>query len=145
MGSVLHVELAHMRAKTIMIKEVVICALLTPMLFFLVSHHANGQDSRAINSEEKVVVDSLARAYQQQEAREDAQRQNSENLSDLKADKKETRAKAREAQRVENEANDAARQSRIAYRQEKNAQRARVQADKQAKKAAKAKRKSDNN
>lgn len=120
-------------------------ALLLPVMFFPISHCVNAQDSTARSSDDNARIDSLVKAYEQQELAKDDQRRDSENLSDLKSEKKETQAKAKEAQRVENEANDAARESKIAYRQEKRAQRAREQADKQAKKAAKARTKSDKN
>ena len=95
--------------------------------------------------EENARVDSLANADAKDEMAKDVKRQNSENLSDLKSEKRVTKAKAREAQRVEAEANDAARESRMAYRKEKKAQRVREQADKQSKKAEKARTKSDKN
>lgn len=119
--------------------------LLLSGTFFLVSQRAKAQDSTARSYEDNVRIDSLAKAYEQQELAKSERRENSENLSDLKSEKKETKAKVKEAQRVESEANDAARESKIAYRQEKKAQRAREQADRQAKKAAKARIKSNKN
>jgi hypothetical protein len=68
-----------------------------------------------------------------------------ERLSDAKSDKKATKAKAREAQRVESDANDAARESKDAYRSEKKAQKSRKKADKQAQSAEEARDKSDQN
>lgn len=119
-------------------------ALLLPVMFFLISYPAAAQDSTEMKYEDNARVDSVANANQQQETANEA-RENSENLSDLKAEKKETKAKAREAQRIEDEANDAAMESRMAYRKEKKAQKAREQADKQTKKAAKARTISDRN
>ena len=66
-------------------------------------------------------------------------------MSDLKDERKSTKATAREAKRVERDARSAARESRSAYRTEKKAQKSRTDADKQAKKAVKAKEKSDGN
>jgi hypothetical protein len=126
-------------------KKIMMYALLVPVMFLFTGHCATAQDSTARSNEENVRIDSLAKAYNQTEASKDERRKNSENLSDLKSEKKNTKAKAREAQRVENEANDAERESKIAYRQEKKAQKAREQADKQAKKAANARTKSDKN
>ena len=103
-------------------------------LFFTISHRTTAQDS----SYETARIDSLAKV--QLDKREDAK-----NLSDLKSERKATKAKAKEAQRVVDDADDAARESKIAYRKEKQAQKSREQADKQARKAAKARRKSDKN
>jgi hypothetical protein len=66
-------------------------------------------------------------------------------IADAKVDRKETRAKAKAAKRVERDANDAAKQSRYALRSEQRAQKSRKQADDQAEKASKARDKSDNN
>ena len=68
-----------------------------------------------------------------------------ERMADAKSDKKATKAKAKEAQRVESDANDAARESKNAYRAEKQAQKARRTADKKAKSAEKARDKSNQN
>jgi hypothetical protein len=62
-----------------------------------------------------------------------------DNLSELKSERNDTKAKAKEAQRVERNASDAAREARIAYQTERKAQKARQKADRQAKKAARAK------
>ena len=135
-----------MRAKIYMkSNNVLLYALILSVVFFSSSHQVTAQDSTAAGNQYNAQIDSVAKVYRQQESAKDEQRKNSENLSDLKSDKKETRAKAREAQRIENDANAAARESRVAYRQEKRAQRVREQADKQAKKASKARIKSDNN
>ncbi|MDQ2657312.1 MAG: hypothetical protein M3Y60_07810 [Bacteroidota bacterium] len=66
-------------------------------------------------------------------------------IADYKDDRKDTKAKAREARRVEKEANTAARESRYALRSEKRAQKARKDADKQAERASRARVKSDRN
>jgi hypothetical protein len=66
-------------------------------------------------------------------------------MADAKLDRKQTKAKAKNAQRVENEASDAARESRYAVRAERRAQKSRKQANKQAEKAAKARDKSNSN
>ena len=126
-------------------KKILMYALLLPVMFLFIGHCATAQDSMARSYNEKARIDSLARAYNQQEAVKDQDKRDSNNLSDLKSKKRETKARAKEAQRVEGDANDAARESKIAYRQEKKAQRAREQADKQSKKAATARNKSDKN
>jgi hypothetical protein len=120
-------------------------AVLLSVVVSFIAYSAAAQDSRAMNYDENARVDSLADAYNQQETAKDQERKNSENLSKLRTEKRDTKAKAKEAQRIEAEANDAARESRSAYRKEKKAQKSRVQADKQAKKAAKARRISNGN
>lgn len=66
-------------------------------------------------------------------------------MAEVKNDRKRTKAKAKNAQRIENDANAAARESRYAVRAERRAQKSRQQADKQADKAGKARDKSDKN
>jgi hypothetical protein len=72
-------------------------------------------------------------------------RKDENRISDAKRDKKETKAKAKKAQQVENDANDAARQSKSALRAERRAQKSRKLADKQADKASDARDKSNSN
>lgn len=72
-------------------------------------------------------------------------RKNENRMADAKLDRKQTKAKAKNAQRVESEANDAARESKSALRAERKAQKSRKQADKQAKRASDARDKSDKN
>lgn len=125
-------------------KKIVMYVLVLPAMFLFIGHCAIAQDPTA-GSQDNARIDSMATTYNKQQAVEDQDRKNADNLSDLKSEKRETKAKAKEAQRVEGEANDAARESKIAYRQEKKAQKAREQADKQSKKAARARTKSDKN
>ena len=66
-------------------------------------------------------------------------------MTDVKRERKLSKAKAKEAQRVGREANDAARESNNAFRAEKQAQKARKNADKQAERAAESRDKSDRN
>ena len=120
-------------------------ALLLPVIFFFISYSVAAQDLTAMSYDYNARVDSLANAYKQQETANEQERKDSENLSDLKSEKRETKATAKEAQRVEGEANDAARESKMAYRKEKKAQRTREHAEKQSKKAAKARTISDKN
>lgn len=85
-----------------------------------------------------------------QEAKTDSllevkEKNNSAYLSDLKSKKTDTKAKAKEAQRVERNATNAAVDSRKAYRSERKAQKSRQDADRQAKRAKKSRIKSDNN
>ena len=81
-------------------------------------------------------------------SREEAQAQKEKDattIADYQHDRRATKAKAKEAQRVEKEANTAARESRYALRAEKRAQKARKSADRQAEKASRARVKSDRN
>jgi len=66
-------------------------------------------------------------------------------LQDAKTEQSDTKAKAKEAERIDDEAQDAAKQSKNALKSEKKAQKSRKQADKQAKKAEAARDKSDLN
>jgi hypothetical protein len=125
--------------------KIMMYALLLPVMFLSISYHVAAQDTRTENYDDNARIDSLAKAYGQQETAKEERRKDSDNLSDLKSEKNDTKEKAKEAQRVGDEADDAARESKIAYRQEKKAQRAREQADKQSKKAAKARAKSNKN
>lgn len=114
-------------------------ALVLSVMFLSISHFAAAQDGGDAR------IDSLAKVYVKQETAKDEQRKNSDNLSDLKSDRKETRAKAKQAKRVAADADGAARESKMAYRKERKAQKARKQADKQTKKAADARTKSERN
>jgi hypothetical protein len=86
-------------------------------------------------------------AIREQERKSDevkaAKEHDSDQMTDLRRDKKESKAKASEAKRVQREANDAAKESRSAYKTEKKAQKSRKNADMQAKRAAKAREKSN--
>ena len=131
--------------EAIMKTKRLIYALLLPAMFFCIGYSVAAQDATEMSNYENPRGDSLANAHAKEELAKDQERANAENLSDLKSEKNETKAKAKEAQRVEDDANDAARESRVAYRTEKKAQRVRVQADKQSRKAEKARTKSDKN
>ena len=125
-------------------KKELMYGLLLSATIILSGHSVAAQDSTAMAAEYDARVDSLVSSYERQETADEA-RKNSDNLSDLKAEKRETKANAKEARRVESEATDAARESKMAYRKEKKAQRAREQADRQTKKAVKARTISDQN
>ena len=103
--------------------------------------HAFAQSDSVFTQAQYDRKDSLETvAHQQVQNRNDANR-----MADAKRDRKETKAKAKKAQRIENEANDAARESKNALRAERRAQKSRKQADKQAEKASDARDKSNNN
>jgi hypothetical protein len=127
-----------MKFKTIIILVLSLAALV------LFTSESNGQERTEMSKGEQDRLDSLQTLYKRDEIR--AQREKDENtIADAKQDKRETKAKAKEAQRIEREANDAARESRYALRTEKKAQKARKNADAQAKKALKARNRSDKN
>lgn len=66
-------------------------------------------------------------------------------MADAKIDRRETKAKAIDARRIERDARAAAKESRLAVKSERKAQHSRRQAINQAKKASRARDKSDNN
>jgi hypothetical protein len=88
-------------------------------------------------------ADSLNRISEKE--RQASQAKDESTLADYRYDRNQTKAKAREAQRVESEANAAAKESRNALRSEKKAQRARRDADRQAERASRARIRSDRN
>ena len=90
--------------------------------------------------DKKDSVETIALREEQTQVTKDKNR-----MADAKLDRKQTQAKAENAQRIEKDANAAARESRYAVRAERKAQRSRKQADKQAHKAAQAREKSNNN
>ena len=109
----------------------------------LFTFQLSAQDS-PITRTEYNRMDSLQGAYD----RDEVQTQKAEdlqNMTDAKNDQSETKAKAKEAQRIEGEANDAAKQSKNALKSEKKAQKQRKKADKQADKAKASRDKSNLN
>jgi hypothetical protein len=109
----------------------------------LFSYELLAQDT-PIGSSEYKRMDSVQTVYE----RDQVQTQKSEDLQrlkDAKSERSETKAKAKEADRIEDEANDAAKQSKNALKAEKKAQKLRKEADEQSKKAEEARDKSDRN
>ena len=106
----------------------------------LLSCELYGQEQKEMTGHE---TDSLEQASQREIHAQEIRDKNT--IADYEYDRKQTRATAKRAQRVENEANTAARESRYALRAEKRAQKARRDADKQAEKASRARIKSDKN
>jgi hypothetical protein len=95
--------------------------------------------SQAQRNQKDSVEDATLREAQAQNTKDENR------MADAKLDRKQTKAKAKNAQRIENDANDAARESRYAVRAERRAQKSRKQANKQAEKAAEARDKSNSN
>ena len=109
----------------------------------LLSHKLYAQQQVEPGKDKVAHMDSVQTA-----AHEETQAQKKKDantIAEYQFDRKETKAKAKEAQRVENEANTAARESRYALRSEKRAQKARKDADTQADKASRTRVKSDKN
>lgn len=101
------------------------------------------QDSNVMTQAQRDRKDSVETATHQEVQ---AQNRNDESrMADAKLDRKETKAKAKEARRIENEANDAAHQSKNALKAERKAQKSRKQANQQAQKASNARDKSNKN
>jgi hypothetical protein len=101
------------------------------------------QDRSEMSKREITRMDSLETVSQKEIQ---AQKTKDENtMADFKHDRKQTKAKAKDAQRVERDANAAARESRAALRAEKKAQKSRKDANRQAEKASDARDKSDKN
>lgn len=104
---------------------------------------SKAQAQHEATKDQQRVKDSTDTALAQEVQREKVKDDN--RMADAKLDRKETKAKAKNAQRIENEANTAARESRYAVRSERKAQKSRNAANKQAEKAKNARIKSDKN
>jgi hypothetical protein len=106
----------------------------------LLSFESFGQD---LKTREQARTDSIRKIDQnlqnQQQSKDQYRMDNAKDASN------DTKAKAKEAKRVEQDATNASDQSKKALKQEKRAQKSRSKADQQAKKASKARDKSDNN
>lgn len=109
----------------------------------LFTSHAYAQSSGDMTQIERDKKDSLETVTLIEEQTQITKDEN--RMADAKRDRKRTKAKAENAQRIEKDANNAARESRYALRAERRAQKSRKQADKQAEKAAEARKKSNNN
>ncbi len=103
----------------------------------------SAQDSPVSKFEYKQ-MDSIQAVYERDKA-QTQRAEDVEKMTDAKNEQSETKAKAKEAARIEGEADDAAKQSKNALKSEKKAQKQRKQADKQAEKAEAARDKSDLN
>jgi hypothetical protein len=124
-----------MKANTIFTILVTVVALLP--------RYAHTQDRDTMSKVQIAKMDSTDSANQKADQ---LQKTNDETrMAEVKQDRKQTRAKSKDAQRVEREASDAARESKAAVRTEKKAQKSRKEATKQAKPAADAREKSDKN
>lgn len=120
-----------------------ISSLIALGLFLIVPLCTHAQERDTMSKVEIAKMDSIEsstlRADQLQKTNDEAR------LSEAKLDRKQTRAKSKDAKRVEKEASSAARESRAAVRAEKKAQKSRKDATRQAKRASDARAKSDKN
>jgi hypothetical protein len=122
-------------------KAIIITLGMSAAIFY--AGEVRAQDDSEISKSHQQAKDSLQR-ISANEAR--LQKTNDETrMTAAKHDKKQTKAKAKNARRIENDANTAARESRSAMRAERRAQKSRRQANDQAEKASKARNKSDRN
>ncbi len=102
------------------------------------------EDSSKMTKAEFRRLDSLELA-RNNELRHIQKNADAKSISTLKNKQSDSKAKAKEADRVKSEADDAAKQSKNAYKAERKAQKMRKQADAQAQKATKSREKSDKN
>jgi hypothetical protein len=101
------------------------------------------QDRDNMSKNEIAKMDSTQSANQRADH---LQKTNDDNrMAEAKLDRKQTRAKSKDAKRAEEEASSAARESRAAVRTERRAQKSRKEATRQAKRASDARAKSDKN
>lgn len=119
-------------------KTIILSSAFVALLIANRTQAQNSQLSQGQSQKDSVAAVTL-KETQVQDAR------NESRMADAKRGREQTKAKATNAQRIENDANAAARESRYAVRSERRAQKARKQANKQAVKAAKARDKSDRN
>jgi hypothetical protein len=118
------------------IKTIILALSLVGLSLFVTQAYGQARDEMGKDKQDR--VDSLQQVLDQKGKDEDR-------MAVAKNARKETKAKAREAQRVEQEASDAARESRSALRIERKAQKARKNADRQAQRASKARDRSNKN
>jgi hypothetical protein len=111
-------------------------------MFAIPAYAQDSQEKMTREEHNKVEIQEQERKSEEVKA---AKEHDADQITDLRLDKKETKANATEAKRLGREANEAAKESRHAYKSEKKAQKARKTADKQAKKAEKAREKSNDN
>ncbi len=124
-----------------------ITKIILPLTFgalTLFAVEASAQESTEVTKRQYNQADSTKASYEREEAQTQRQK-DTERMTDVKNERSDTKAKAKEAQRIENDANDAAKESKNALRTEKKAQKARKKADKQANDAKDARDKSNLN
>ncbi|HJZ39948.1 MAG TPA: hypothetical protein VJ203_06260 [Bacteroidales bacterium] len=102
-----------------------------------------GQEPTEMSKHDRERMDSLKKVDIQ--VQEQQRADNKEAMDNAKDANAQSKAKAKEAQRIEQDATNASRESRKALNMEKKAQKARRNADSQTQKASDARDKSDEN
>jgi hypothetical protein len=120
-------------------KATIVTLTMSAISFLAINVHAQEQVSASEQHRQDSVQMASAKDAQIEKTKDEAR------MANVKLDRKQTKAKAKNAQRIENEATDAAQQSKYAVRSERKAQKSRARANKQAEKALKARTKSDKN
>jgi hypothetical protein len=110
---------------------------------FLLPLAAYAQDRSTMSKDQIDKMDSVELATMKAGELQKANDQN--RMDEAKLNRKQTKAKAKDAKRVEEEASNAARESKAELRAEKKAQKSRKEATKQAKTASDARDKSNEN
>jgi hypothetical protein len=123
-------------------KKIFLVLTLTAASLF--TFEAFAQSSQAMSKDQYDSIKSSQADYKRDQIQTQKEK-DAETISDAKADRSDTKARAKEAARIDNEAQDAANQSKKALRAEKKAQKQRKQADRQAEKAETAREKSNLN
>lgn len=123
-------------------KKVLSFLILTAASLF--TFQAIAQSAASMSKAEFDRMDSSQAAYKRDQV-QTQKTSDAEAISNAKADRVDTKAKAKESARIDGEAQDAAKQSKKSLRAEKKAQKQRKQADRQAEKAEAARDKSDLN
>jgi hypothetical protein len=123
------------------LKTISLTLILSALSLF--SYELYGQERTEMSKQERDRLDSLQKVDIQVQEQQKADDKNA--MDDAKSATIQTKAKAKEAQRVERDANAASVESKKALKMEKNAQKARKNADQQSQKASEARDKSDKN
>lgn len=123
-------------------KKIILILTLTAASLFTFQGFA--QSSQALSKNQYDSIEGSQADYKRDQVRTQKDK-DAEAINDAKADKADTKAKAKESARIDNEAQDAAKQSKKALKTERKAQKLRNKADKQADKAETAREKSDLN
>jgi hypothetical protein len=124
--------------------KLIVCAVVMGAALLVTSQVSAQDESDKMTKAEFRRADSLELANKNEQLRI-RKNTDAKSISDLKSERRDSKVKAKEADRVKKEADDAAKQSKNAYKAERKAQNARKRADAQAKKALKSREKSDQN
>jgi hypothetical protein len=120
----------------------IICAVVISAATLISNKVSAQEESEKMTRAEFRKMDSLKLADEQLQVNKS---KDARSMSDLRSEKRNAKAKAKEADQVKRNADDAVKQSSDAYKSERKAQKSRRKADTQAKKAQKSREKSDRN